>query len=44
MTVNNGLMLTLFILVITGLALGYGFGVKARSLPFTAEIGFNQQQ
>ncbi|MBD0390126.1 MAG: hypothetical protein ICV54_27385 [Nostoc sp. C3-bin3] len=44
MTVNNGLMLTLFILVITGLALGYGFGVKARRLPFTAEIGFNQQQ
>jgi hypothetical protein len=34
----------LFILVITALALGYGFGVKARRLPFTAEIGFNQKQ
>ncbi|MBN3890418.1 MAG: hypothetical protein HWQ43_15060 [Nostoc sp. JL31] len=44
MTVNNGLILTLFILIITLLALGYGFGVKARRLPFTAEIGFNQQQ
>ena len=44
MTVNNGLILTLFILIISLLALGYGFGVKARRLPFTAEIGFNQQQ
>jgi hypothetical protein len=44
MTVNNGLILTLFILIITLLALGYGFGVKAQRLPFTAEIGFNQQQ
>ncbi|MDZ7961076.1 MAG: hypothetical protein RMY34_24885 [Aulosira sp. DedQUE10] len=44
MTVNNGLILTLFILITTSLALGYGFGVKARRLPFTAEIGFNQKQ
>ncbi|RCJ42039.1 hypothetical protein A6769_38315 [Nostoc punctiforme NIES-2108] len=44
MTVNNGLILTLFILIISLLALGYGFGVKARRLPFTAEIGYNQQQ
>ncbi|MEH2461707.1 MAG: hypothetical protein V7K34_31295 [Nostoc sp.] len=44
MTVNNGLILTLFILVITILALGYGFGMKARRLPFTAEIGFSQKQ
>ncbi|MBD2536191.1 hypothetical protein H6G97_45585 [Nostoc flagelliforme FACHB-838] len=44
MTVNNGSILTLFILIITLLALAYGFGVKARRLPFTAEIGFNQQQ
>ncbi|MEH1915832.1 hypothetical protein [Nostoc sp.] len=44
MTVNNGLILTLFILIITLLALGYGFGVKARRLPFTAEIEYNQQQ
>ncbi|OUL33589.1 hypothetical protein BV372_15770 [Nostoc sp. T09] len=44
MTVNNGLILTLFILITTSLALGYGFGVKARRLPFTAEIGFSQKQ
>ncbi|MEH2317484.1 hypothetical protein [Nostoc sp.] len=44
MTVNNGLILTLFILIITILALGYGFGMKARRLPFTAEIGFSQKQ
>jgi hypothetical protein len=44
MTVNNGLIMTLFVLVITSLALGYGFGVKARRLPFTAEIGFSQKQ
>ena len=44
MTLNNGWILTLFILIITLLALGYGFGVKARRLPFTAEIGFNQKQ
>ncbi|MBW4423651.1 MAG: hypothetical protein KME50_04070 [Nostoc desertorum CM1-VF14] len=44
MTVNNGLILTLFILIITLLALGYGFGVKARRLPFTAEIGFSDKQ
>jgi hypothetical protein len=44
MTLNNGLILTLFILIATSLALGYGFGVKARRLPFTAEIGFNQKQ
>ncbi|MHC5748492.1 MAG: hypothetical protein ACYTXT_42960 [Nostoc sp.] len=44
MTVNNGWILTLFILIISLLSLGYGFGVKARRLPFTAEIGYNQQQ
>ncbi|RCJ20433.1 hypothetical protein A6S26_26255 [Nostoc sp. ATCC 43529] len=44
MTVNNGLILTLFILITTSLALGYGFGVKARRLPFTAEIGFSEKQ
>jgi hypothetical protein len=44
MTVNNGLILTLFILIITLLALGYGFGVKAQRLPFTAEIGFSDKQ
>ena len=43
-TVNNGWILTLFILIISLLALGYGFGVKAQRLPFTAEIGYNQQQ
>ena len=44
MAVNNGLVVTLFILVITSLAIGYGFGVKAQRLPFSAEIGFNEQQ
>ncbi|MEA5567817.1 hypothetical protein [Anabaena sp. UHCC 0399] len=44
MTVNNGLILTLFILIATSLSLGYGFGVKARRLPFTTEIGFTQKQ
>ncbi len=44
MVVNSGLVIVLFILVITSLALAYGFGVKAQRLPFSAEIGFNQQQ
>lgn len=44
MAVNNGLVITLFILVITSLAIGYGFGVKAQRLPFSAEIGFSEQQ
>ncbi|MEH1787148.1 hypothetical protein [Nostoc sp.] len=44
MAVNNGLILTLFILITTSLAIGYGFGVKARRLPFTAEIGFSEKQ
>ncbi|MBU7583518.1 MAG: hypothetical protein KAF91_11515 [Nostoc sp. TH1S01] len=44
MTVINGLILTLFIVIATSLAIGYGFGVKAQRLPFTAEIGFNQKQ
>jgi hypothetical protein len=42
--VNNGLVITLSILVITSLAIGYGFGVKAQRLPFSAEIGFSEQQ
>jgi hypothetical protein len=41
---NNGLVITLFILVITSLAIAYGFGVKAQRLPFSAEIGFSEQQ
>ncbi len=44
MVVNNGLITTLFILVTTSLALGYGFSVKTHRLPFTAEVGFNEQQ
>ena len=44
MTVNVELIITLFILVTTSLAIGYGFGVKAQLLPFTAEIGFSEQQ
>jgi hypothetical protein len=44
MVANNALVITLFILVITSLAVGYGFGVKAQHLPFTAEIIFSEQQ
>lgn len=44
MAANNGLVITLFILVATSLAMGYGFGIKAQRLPFSAEIGFSQQQ
>lgn len=44
LAVNNGLVITLFILVATSLAIGYGFGVKAQRLPFSAEIGFSEQQ
>ena len=44
MTLNNGLILAVFIVITSLLALAYGFGVKARRLPFTAEIGFNQTQ
>lgn len=44
MAVNHGLMTTLFILIVTGLSIGYGFGVKAQRLPFTVEIGFDEQQ
>jgi hypothetical protein len=41
---NNGLVITLFILVVTSLAIAYGFGVQAQCLPFSAEIGFSEQQ
>lgn len=42
--VNSGLGISLFILVTTSLAIGYGIGVKAQRLPFSAEIGFSEQQ
>ncbi|MDF5729666.1 MAG: hypothetical protein PUP92_17085 [Rhizonema sp. PD38] len=44
MAVNNGLILIIFILITTLLATGYGFGVKAQRLPFTAEIGYSEKQ
>ena len=44
MAVNNGLVITLFILFTTSLAIGYGIGIKAQRLPFAAEIGFSEQQ
>ena len=44
MALNNGLVITLFTVVITSLAIFYGFGVKAQSLPFWGEIGFSEQQ
>lgn len=42
--VNHAIVITLFVLAITSLAIGYGVGVKAQHLPFTAEIGFSEQQ
>jgi len=44
MPVDNGLVMTFFILFATSLAIGYGFGIKAQRLPFSAEIGFSEQQ
>ena len=44
MAVDNGLVITFFILFATSLAIGYGFGVKVQRLPFSAEIGFSEQQ
>ncbi len=44
LTINNGLIITFSLLIITGLAVVYGLGVKAGFLPFSAEIGFNEQQ
>lgn len=44
MAVNNGLIITLFILFATCLAIGYSYGIKAQRLPFSAEIGFSEQQ
>jgi hypothetical protein len=44
MVTNNALVITLVILVITSLAISYGLNVKAQRLPFTAEIGFSDQQ
>lgn len=43
MAVNNGLIVTLFIVVRTSLGIGYGFSVKAQRFPFTAEIRFSEQ-
>lgn len=44
MAANDGLVIILFILVMTTLAAGYGLGVKAQRLPFSAEIGFSDPQ
>ena len=44
MPVDNGLVMTFFILFATSLAISYGFGIKAQRLPFSAEIGFSEQQ
>lgn len=44
MTVSNPLVITVFIIFATNLAIGYGFGVKAQRLPFSSEIGFSEQQ
>lgn len=40
----DGLAIAIFILVATGLAIGYGYGVKAQRLPFSETIGFSDQQ
>ncbi|MEP0915099.1 hypothetical protein NDI45_29995 [Leptolyngbya sp. GB1-A1] len=44
MTANDGFTIMLFILVITSLATGYGWGVQAQRLPFSADIGFSEPQ
>lgn len=44
MTANDGLTITLCILVITSFATGYGLGVKAQRLPFSADMGFSESQ
>ncbi len=44
MAFNHELIITLFIFVTTSIAIGYGYGVKAQRLPFTAEIKFSEQQ
>ena len=41
---KNGLIIALFVLLTTILMIGYGFGVKAQSLPFTAEMEFSASQ
>lgn len=42
--VEHEFVIALSILVITSFAIAYGFGVKAQRLPFSAEIGFSEQQ
>jgi hypothetical protein len=44
MVENTELITTLFILCTTILAIAYGLGVRAKRLPFTAEIGFSEKQ
>lgn len=44
MTTKNPILIALLILFVTGLSGGYGLGVKAQFLPFSAKIGFSQPQ
>jgi len=44
MAMNDGLVIMFFVLFTTSLAIGFGFGIKAQRLPFSAEIGFSEQQ
>ena len=44
MAMNDGLVIMLFVLFTTSLAIGFGFGIKAQRLPFSADIGFSEQQ
>ncbi len=44
MTVSGGIILAVFVLIATNIAIGYGYGVKAGKLPFSTEIGFNNEQ
>jgi hypothetical protein len=41
---NYALITVAFILMATSLAIAYGLGVQARWLPFSADIGFDEQQ
>lgn len=44
MAVQHGLVIGIFVAIATSIAIGYGYGVKAGRLPFSTELGFNEEQ
>lgn len=44
MAIQHGLVIGIFVAIATSIAIGYGYGVKAGKLPFSAELGFNEEQ